>query len=404
MQTEQSLSAANTAARQLATTPRARPNDAAEQRAIGLGWASLSLGVAQVLAPGAVAQLIGTSDSALARGTMRVFGLREIAAGFGILRQPRPNLLLWLRVAGDIVDLAMLTQQLTSKRSRKTRLALATAATVGATVLDLKSALDATRARRGQDTTADGIHVKQSITIRATPGQVYGFWRDLENLPKFMRHLESVKVYNGKSLWSAKAPGGTTVEWVAEFTEDRPNSRIAWRSLPGSSIPNHGSVRFESAPGNQGTEVHVELFYEPPAGALGSLVAKLFGEEPKQQIKSDLRRLKQVLETGEVLHSDASVHRGRHPAQPSSETTGYPEQLLHAAGNSVLDRALANELDQSPTSARPRFSAPPPQKPPSHVVANDEQRTSSSDAPNDAIPYTHFTNQGSGATHDDDAS
>src|SRR5690606_20885156 len=99
---------------------------------------------------------------------------------------------------------------------------------------------------------------------------------------------------------------------------DEPNALIQWSSLPGSSVPNHGKVTFEQAPGNRGTEVHVSLTYEPPGGAFGAVVAKLFGEEPKQQIKSDLRRLKQVLETGEVTHSDASIHRGMHAAKPSS--------------------------------------------------------------------------------------
>jgi hypothetical protein len=147
----------------------------------------------------------------------------------------------------------------------------------------------------------------------------------------------------------------------------------------------------------------VELFYEPPGGALGALVAKLFGEEPKQQIKSDLRRLKQVLETGEVLHSDASVHRGSHPARPSGETQGYPQTPLLSPASSAPDPLIGRALSQSSQSVRPRFSAPPP-KPPSPDPSNDEQRTASGDAPNDAIPYTHFTNQGSGTTRDDDAS
>jgi uncharacterized membrane protein len=98
---------------------------------------------------------------------------------------------------------------------------------------------------------------------------------------------------------------------------DRPDEAIGWRSVEGTRVPNRGVVRFEPAPGDRGTQVRVELKYEPPGGALGSAFAKLFGEEPSQQIAGDLRRLKQVLETGEVLHSDASVHRGLHPARPS---------------------------------------------------------------------------------------
>jgi len=135
-----------------------------------------------------------------------------------------------------------------------------------------------------------------------------------------MAHLESVEVLdNNRSRWKAKAPAGTTVEWEAETIEDRPNELISWRSLPDASIPNSGSVRFKDAPGNRGTEVHVELQYQPPAGKLGSLIAKLFGEEPEQQIKGDLRRFKQVIETGEIVHSDASIHKGMHPAQPPED-------------------------------------------------------------------------------------
>jgi uncharacterized membrane protein len=119
-----------------------------------------------------------------------------------------------------------------------------------------------------------------------------------------------------RSRWRAKAPAGTSVEWEAELIDDRPNELIAWRSLEGSTVDNSGFVRFERAPGGRGTVVHVELRYCPPAGALGAAVAKLFGEEPRQQLYDDLRAFKQVMELGEVVKSDASIHTGMHPAQP----------------------------------------------------------------------------------------
>jgi len=145
------------------------------------------------------------------------------------------------------------------------------------------------------------------ITINVPPETVYAYWRDLEHLPAFMYHLESVQeTGDRRSHWVAKAPAGTTVEWDAEITDDVPAELIAWRSLDGASVENSGSVRFGAAPAAQGTEVHVELTYSPPGGTLGSLVAKLFGEEPNQQIGDDLRRLKQVLETGEIARSEAS--------------------------------------------------------------------------------------------------
>lgn len=162
------------------------------------------------------------------------------------------------------------------------------------------------------------IHVVRTISINRPPETIYHFWRDLANLPRFMAHLESVTVQNGTSTWRAKAPAGMTIEWQAEVTLDRPNQAIAWRSLEGASVPNRGVVRFAPAPGGRGTEVTVELKYDPPGGQLTAALAKLFGEEPGQQIAGDLRRLKQVLETGGLAHSDASIHRGMHAARPAA--------------------------------------------------------------------------------------
>ena len=167
------------------------------------------------------------------------------------------------------------------------------------------------RARVSRD-----IHVRKTYTINRQPDAVYGFWRKLENLPQFMKHLESVELISERrSRWRAKGPAGFKVEWEADVIDDRPNERIAWRSLEGSTVPNHGSVRFDPAPGSRGTELRVELFYEVPGGRAAQLVGKLFGEEPQQQIDEDLRRLKQILETGEI--SVAAADRRREAAQPA---------------------------------------------------------------------------------------
>jgi uncharacterized membrane protein len=147
--------------------------------------------------------------------------------------------------------------------------------------------------------------------------EVYSFWHNFENLPKFMKHLESVRIIDERhSHWVAKAPGGRRVEWDAEIVADQPNSLIEWTSIEGSGIHNNGRVLFEPAPGGRGTIVRVELHYHPPAGLLGIAVAKLAGEEPGQQIDEDLRAFKQIMEVGEVVRSDASIHPGMHPAQP----------------------------------------------------------------------------------------
>lgn len=146
-----------------------------------------------------------------------------------------------------------------------------------------------------------GIHVEHSVTINKSPQELYRYWRDFNNLPKLMDHLESVTVQDEKrSHWMAKAPAGYKVEWDAEIINDEPDKLIAWRSLADASVSNSGSVRFVAAPGDRGTEVHVVLDYIPPAGRVGWLIAKLFGEEPKQQVQEDLRRFKQFMETGEV--------------------------------------------------------------------------------------------------------
>jgi uncharacterized membrane protein len=290
----------------------------------GLGWFSLGLGIAQLTAPGSVHRLIGTEDTARNRGLMRAVGVRELAAGTGILSRPRPAGWVWARVAGDVIDLALLGAALGDRRSHQRRVAAAAAAAAGICALDLYTSVRLSRRNR-PGTREGAMRAKSSVTIRHPVEVVYQYWRDLTNLPSFMNHLASVEVTgNGRSHWTANAPAGRTVEWDAEVVEDKPNERIAWRSLEGSQVPNSGTVWFAPAPGGRGTEVRVELAYDPPAGALGKVVAKLFGEEPQQQVTDDLRRLKQVLETGQVVLSEGTPEGTRflrlikqRPAQPS---------------------------------------------------------------------------------------
>ncbi|HVG39135.1 MAG TPA: SRPBCC family protein [Pyrinomonadaceae bacterium] len=145
------------------------------------------------------------------------------------------------------------------------------------------------------------IRVSQSVTINRSPEELYQFWHNFENLPHFMNHLEAVQTTGDKrSHWVAKAPAGTTVEWDAEIINDKPNELIAWRSLAGADVDNSGSVRFERGPEGRGTQVRVEIQYSPPGGVIGATIAKLFGEEPNQQVQEDLRRFKQVMEAGEI--------------------------------------------------------------------------------------------------------
>lgn len=147
--------------------------------------------------------------------------------------------------------------------------------------------------------TSQAVKVEQRTTVSRTPEEVYGYWRNFENLPRFMHHLESVTVINeNRSRWVVKAPLGTTVTWDAEIIKDKKNELISWRSLGGSDVDNAGSVQFRRAP--EGTEVRVSLQYDPPGGLIGTVMAKIMGDDPENKIAEDLRRLKEVMEAGET--------------------------------------------------------------------------------------------------------
>ncbi|CBN58043.1 MULTISPECIES: SRPBCC family protein [Kamptonema] len=147
----------------------------------------------------------------------------------------------------------------------------------------------------------DNIKVEKTVTIDKSPEELYRFWRDFENLPHFMKHLKSVKVIDDKrSHWIASAPMDNSIEWDAEIINEQENRLIAWASVEGADVDNSGFVRFQPASTGQGTEVKVVIEYNPPGGAITAAFAKLFGEEPKQQIGDDLRRFKQIMETGEI--------------------------------------------------------------------------------------------------------
>ena len=298
--------------------------------ATGLGWFSIGLGVAELVAPDSVARLIGVKPTSTSRTLLRAFGARELAAGIGILSNDRPTGWVWSRVAGDVMDLSMLGTAMTKDDTDRSRLNAATAAVIGVTALDIVAGngLSSQQSVRNGGRES-GIHIRRSITVGRPREEVYSFWHDFQNLPRFMKHLESVtNKGDGRSHWKAKAPAGSSVEWDAEITADQPNELIAWHSLGNSDVRNSGMVRFTTAPGGRGTEVHVDLRYDPPGGALGALFAKMFGEEPGGQIADDLRRFKQVMEIGEVMVSDATVTEGPHPAQPSGtgRREGYREQ------------------------------------------------------------------------------
>jgi len=174
-----------------------------------------------------------------------------------------------------------------------------------------------TRAQLGG---ARGIHVEESITINKPVNEVFRFWRNFENFPQFMEHLESVSMREeGISHWVAKGPAGVKVEWDARIINEVENKVIGWQSLEGSTISTAGSVNFEETP--RGTMVRVHFQYNPPAGKLGAAVAKLFGAEPNTTVREDLRRLKQLLETGEVPTTEGQPSGRNTRRKRTSRTT-----------------------------------------------------------------------------------
>lgn len=145
------------------------------------------------------------------------------------------------------------------------------------------------------------IKVKRAVTINKPVAELFNYWRNFENLPSIMDHLEAVTVKDkDHSHWVAKGPIGTKVEWDAEIFREKENEIIAWKSVEGATVPNAGTVQFTDLGQERGTEVLVELDYEPPVGIIGAAFAKLFGEEPNIQVQEDLRHFKQKMEAGEL--------------------------------------------------------------------------------------------------------
>lgn len=296
---------------------RARPRGGVrgsreQQLGTALGWISIGIGVANLLAPRAVARTAGLPDWPL---LMRAMGLREIVSGVGLLRQPDNQAWRWARVAGDAMDLTLLGIAAAHPSGDRRRLASTALALASISAVDLRAG-NPPRIKPSWQALAGphaGQRVQEAVSINRSPDECYQFWRDLERLPTFMQHLESVEVKDERrSHWRATGPAGRKVAWDAEITEDRPGELLAWRSVEGADVDNEGTVRFAPGPGGRGTVLQVQMTYRPPAGRAGAMVARLFGEEPSVQVRQDLRRFKQLIETGEI-----STTKG----QPSGKRT-----------------------------------------------------------------------------------
>ena len=224
----------------------------------------------------------------------------------------------------------------------------------------LKEKLGMGRGRDAQpsDYFNHGVHVEESVTIQAPVSQVFAFWRNFQNLARFMKNVKSVEVIDQlKSHWVVEGPAGT-VEWDAEIINEEPDRLISWRSLPGAEVNNTGTVQFREAPGARGTEVRVILEYLPPAGKVGLALAKVLGKTPGSEVREDLRRLRQILETGEVPTTEG---------QPRGSGVRGRVQTAAVAGYA----RMAGRTDIPSRSARDRGSQ----------ARSDDDQTSSHDQP-----------------------
>jgi hypothetical protein len=236
----------------------ALPARTVRRRAEALGWFSVALGLAQLLLPRAVARAAGAGDHA---GLVRALGAREIASGAGLLLRPTRPSFAWLRLAGDVVDLALLGRAMLAPRARRDKLALAIAAVSGVAVMDALTARELARLH-----SEEPMHVIKSITIHKGPDEVRQLWD---------RVVES----------------------------EMPRDRVI--------------VRFTPARMGSATEVRIELLDLPAGSLLATMLARLTGGATPGDLDRALRQFKQLAEIGEIVHSDASVHGGTHPARPA---------------------------------------------------------------------------------------
>jgi len=183
-----------------------------------------------------------------------------------------------------------------------------------------------------------GVHATGAVTVQRPAADLYAVWRSLEQLPRFIDHLERVEVTSSsRSKWTTKGPGGTSFSWEAEIINDEPNRMMAWRTVEGTQVHNAGSIRFSELPHDRGTEVHVSLEYLPPGRALGTALAKAIGADAKTQVHEGLHRFRQMMETGEI-----PVTNGQ-PAGKNSMRSDRPGEADHRQTDPELRDLAARE-------------------------------------------------------------
>ena len=313
-------------------------SDEAVRLARALGWFSIGLGVAEMTVPRA----LGAGAGIQRPWTMRALGLREIAAGGAILARPREPAFLWSRVVGDAMDLALLGAAFRARDAHRVRLSAALGTIGAVTALDVMASRRLSAAAMGQQ--AAPVEMSLSVGIDRPADELYRFWRNLTNLPRFMSTVREVRALDGLApeqarrwQWVALTPIGGSLKWESEITEDRPAQLIGWRSMPGSLLASEGTVHFEPAPNGEGTLVRLRMRYAGAGGAATTAVARLLRQLPRQQMKAELRRFKQLIETGEIATIDGQ------PAGSRGTVVKWFQRMIPNTKKSLASPAGGNE-------------------------------------------------------------
>jgi uncharacterized membrane protein len=307
-----------------------------------LGWLSVGLGLAALLAPRKMGEITGLDDR---EGLIRTVGVRELASGVGLLTHSPKAPWLWSRVVGDAMDLAVLGLAYAGSRHGRSRAIGAAAVVAAIAAADVAASLrESQRAAR----VAPDIYFDRTIIVNKTPRECYDYWRDLRNIANFTDRLEKVTPLDERrSQWVMKVPGGANVEWITQITEDKPGERLRWKTAEGAPFKLAGAVNFEPAPGGRGTFVTVGMHYHTPGGSIAAALARLLGPDPLGEVRENLRRFKQLLETGEI-----------------PTTTGQP-----SGRRSLLGRLLPEGRRSQQPGAAPR--RPTPSDRPSHSMPQE---------------------------------
>ncbi len=279
-----------------------------------LGWFSVGLGLTELLSGKNLDRYLGTGGH---EGTLRLFGLREIAAGAIILAQKEPSAAsVWSRVGGDVMDLIFLGKALEEQRNgtKQERLGVATATVAAVTALDVFCAWKLGHdSKPDEQTEEDATSVGTSVTINGSPEELYQLWRDPQTLPQVMGHFATVTAEaDDRAHWVVNGPVKTSLQWDSQIVQEEPGQSMRWYSLQGAKIPNGGSIKFAPATGGRGTVATLEIDFHPPGGSFGKGAAKVLGVVPQLLAVKALRRFKSLAEAGEIptLQDNVSARTG----------------------------------------------------------------------------------------------